>query len=67
MGIQNFGKLYDSTPSNITRLIAEKRNGDERVRIGVDASILMIRHLKSSENARSQLHSKPRLPIDSLG
>ena len=68
MGIKDFGQLYKATDTTLTQLFSE-RGSDGRLKniIGVDASVLMIRHLKASENAQDRLHSEPSLPIDSLG
>jgi 5'-3' exonuclease len=68
MGIKDFGQLYKANSSTLTELFS-KRGIDGRLKnvIGVDASVLMIRHLKSNNNAQDRLHSEPPLPIDSLG
>ena len=68
MGIKDFGQLYKANSSTLTGSFSERGiDGCLKNVIGVDASVLMIRHLKSSDNAQDRLHSEPPLPIDSLG
>ena len=68
MGIKDFGQLYKANGATLTELFSEHdSDGHLKNIIGVDASVLMIRHLKSSDNAQDRLHSEPPLPIISLG
>jgi hypothetical protein len=65
MGIKEFGQCHRANISTLIELFS-KRDIDGHLKnvIGVDASsVLMIRHLKSSENAQDCLHSEPSLPM----
>ena len=64
MGIKGFHKLTNPTNTSLQQLIKEH---PLKNRIGIDTSVLIIKHLKSSSNAINRIHSKPLLPINSLG
>ena len=64
MGIKDFHRLTKPKDTSLKCLI---EGHPSKNRIGVDTSVLIIKHLKSSANAINCIHSKPLLPVNTLG